>query len=87
MRLVSTPDTIQKFEADFNNCVIRYGDMKKQLGEDMVKFVTPIREKAKAIENDDAYLKEVMLKGAEKARVSARKTIELTREAMGLNYF
>ncbi|QNA43643.1 tryptophan--tRNA ligase [Lacibacter sediminis] len=87
MRLVSTPDTIQKFEDDFNNCVIRYGDMKKQLGEDMVKFVTPIREKAKAIENDDAYLKEVMLKGAEKARISARKTIELTREAMGLNYF
>lgn len=87
MRLVSTPDTIQKFEDDFNNCVIRYGDMKKQLGEDMVKFVTPIREKAKAIENDDAYLKEVMLKGAEKARMSARKTIELTREAMGLNYF
>lgn len=87
MRLVSTPDTIQKFEDDFNNCVIRYGDMKKQLGEDIAKFVAPIREKAKAIENDDAYLKEVMLKGAEKARVSARKTIELTREAMGLNYF
>ncbi len=87
MRLVSTPDTIQKFESDFNNCVIRYGDMKKQLGEDIAKFVAPIREKAKAIENDDAYLKEVMLKGAEKARVSACKTIELTREAMGLNYF
>ena len=87
MRLVSTPDTIQKFEDDFNNCVIRYGDMKKQLGEDIAKFVAPIREKAKAIENDDAYLKNVMLKGAEKARISAQKTIELTREAIGLNYF
>jgi tryptophanyl-tRNA synthetase len=87
MRLVSTPDTIQKFEDDFNNCVIRYGDMKKQLGEDIAKFVAPIREKAKAIENDDAYLKDVMLKGAEKARISAQKTIELTREAIGLNYF
>ena len=87
MRLVSSPDTIQKFEDDFNNCIIRYGDMKKQLGEDIAKFVAPIREKAKAIENDDAYLKDVMLKGAEKARVSAQKTIELTREAIGLNYF
>lgn len=87
MRLVSTPDTIQKFEDDFNNCVIRYGDMKKQLGEDIAKFVAPIREKAKAIENDGAYLKDVMLKGAEKARISAQKTIELTREAIGLNYF
>jgi tryptophanyl-tRNA synthetase len=87
MRLVSTPDTIKKFEDDFNNCVIRYGDMKKQLGEDIVNFVAPIREKAKAIENDDAYLKDVMMKGAEKARISAQKTIELTRQAIGLNYF
>ena len=29
---------IQKFEEDFNNCTIRYGDMKKQLAEDMVAF-------------------------------------------------
>lgn len=87
MRLVSTPDTIKKFEDDFNNCVIRYGDMKKQLGEDIAKFVAPIREKARAIENDDAYLKNVMLMGAEKARISAQKTIELTRQAIGLNYF
>ena len=87
MRLVSTPDTIEKFESDFNNCVIRYGDMKKQLGEDIAKFVAPIREKAAAIQSDDAYLKNVMLQGAEKARISAQKTIELTRQAMGLNYF
>jgi tryptophanyl-tRNA synthetase len=87
MRLVSTPDTIKKFEDDFNKCVIRYGDMKKQLGEDIANFVAPIREKAKAIENDDAYLKDVMMKGAEKARISAQKTIELTRQAIGLNYF
>ena len=87
MRLVSTADTIKKFEDDFNNCVIRYGDMKKQLGEDVAKFVSPIREKAKSIENNDAYLKEVMLKGAEKARKSAKQTIELVRDAVGLNYF
>ena len=87
MRLVSTPDVVEKFEADFNNCVIRYGDMKKQLGEDMARFVAPIREKAAAIQADDAYLKKVMLQGAEKARASAHKTIELVREAMGLNYY
>ena len=43
----------EKFEADFNNCTIRYGDMKKQLAEDMVKFIAPIREKADAIRNDE----------------------------------
>jgi len=87
MKLVSEPSTVEKFEADYNNCTIRYGEMKKQLAEDMVKFIRPIREKADAIRNDTAYLKDVMEKGAEKARMSARATIQLVREAMGLNYF
>ena len=87
MNLVSSADVVQKFEADFNNCTIRYGDMKKQLAEDMVKFITPIREKAESIRNDEKYLKEVMEKGAEKARKSATATMELVREAIGLNYF
>lgn len=87
MKLVSSVETISKYEGDYNNCVIRYGDMKKQLGEDMVKFIAPIREKAEGIRNNPAYLKEVMEKGAEKARKSARATMELVRQAMGLNYF
>jgi tryptophanyl-tRNA synthetase len=87
MKLVSHDETIKKFEDDFNNCTIRYGDMKKQLAEDMVKFITPIRQKADAIRNDEKYLKEVMEKGAEKARKSAKATMELVREAIGLNYY
>ena len=87
MNLVSSADVVQKFETDFNNCTIRYGDMKKQLAEDMVKFITPIREKAESIRNDEKYLREVMEKGAEKARKSAAATMELVREAIGLNYF
>jgi tryptophanyl-tRNA synthetase len=87
MKLVSSPEVLNKFEEDYTNCSIRYGDMKKQLAEDMVKFITPIREKAEAIRNDPAYLKQVMEIGAEKARKSARATMELVRQAMGLNYF
>lgn len=87
MKLVSGADVIKKFEDDYNNCVIRYGDMKKQLGEDMVNFISPIREKVNAILSDEKYLKEVMEKGAEKARKSAKATMELVREAMRLNYF
>lgn len=87
MNLVSNADVVQKFEADFNNCIIRYGDMKKQLAEDMVTFISPIREKAESIRNDEKYLREVMEKGAEKARKSAAATMELVREAIGLNYY
>ena len=55
--------------------------------EDMVKFISPIREKATAIRNDEKYLREIMEKGAEKAKISAKATLEMVREAMGLNYF
>ncbi len=87
MSLVSEKEQVNKFQEDYDECRIRYGDMKKQLAEDMVKFIAPIREKADSIRNNPAYLKEVMEKGAEKARRSAMATMELVREAMGLNYF
>lgn len=86
MKLVSTEEVINKYEADYNNCTIRYGDLKKQLGEDMVKFMSPIREKTNEILANDAFLVEVMKKGAQKARKSAQETMQLVREAMGLNY-
>jgi tryptophanyl-tRNA synthetase len=87
MSLVSEEATLQKFTNDFDKASIRYGDMKKQLAEDMVRFITPIREKAQAIRSDETYLKKVIKDGAEKARESARQTIEKARELVGLNYF
>jgi tryptophanyl-tRNA synthetase len=87
MKLVANQATIEKFESDYDNCTIRYGDMKKQLADDMVKFISPIRQKAETIRNDEKYLQQVMEKGAEKARKSAAVTMELVRGAMGLKYF
>ncbi|HEX2845306.1 MAG TPA: tryptophan--tRNA ligase [Chitinophagaceae bacterium] len=87
MKLVSSGEVIKSFEQAYNDCTIRYGDMKKQLAEDMVSFIAPIRAKAEAIRADKTYLKEVMEKGAEKARQSARATMGKVREAMGLNYY
>ena len=87
MKLVSTEETVKKFDEDYDKCTIRYGDMKKQLAEDMVRFIAPIRQKAMDIRNNESYLKEVMEKGAEKARRSAKATMELVRQAMGLNYY
>jgi tryptophanyl-tRNA synthetase len=86
MKLVGSEAVVKKYDDDFINCTIRYGDMKKQLAEDMVKFINPIRERAKAISADEKYLKTIMEVGAEKARRSAKVTMELVKKAMGLNY-
>jgi tryptophanyl-tRNA synthetase len=87
MKLVSSSDVIQKYEQDFADGTIRYGDMKEQLGNDMVSFIAPVRQKAADILANEKYLQEVMEKGAEKARKSAAATMELVREAIGLKYF
>lgn len=86
MQLVCDQSVIDHFESSYQNCSIRYGDLKKQLAEDMVKFITPIREKAESIRNDKKYLNGVMELGADKARKSAVATMEMVRAAMGLNY-
>lgn len=87
MKIVSGADVVQKFEHDFNNssagnCIIRYGDMKKQLAEDMVNFIQPIREKAADLQNNQELLNTIIQQGAEKARESAQKTIQLVRKAV-----
>lgn len=87
LELVSAKDVVQKFDEDYANLTIRYGDLKGQLAEDMVKFISPIRERAKAIYNDEDYLKQVMADGAAKARASAAKTMDFVKRAMGLDYF
>jgi tryptophanyl-tRNA synthetase len=92
MGLVSTPDTVEKFTADYNNssegnCIIRYGDLKKQLAEDMAAFIKPIREKAVDLQQDTATLQKIMKMGAEKAGESASKTLTLVRSAIGMNYY
>jgi tryptophanyl-tRNA synthetase len=53
----------------------------------MVKFISPIREKAEAIRNNHTLLKEVMEKGAAKAGKSAAATMEIVRQAIGLKYY
>lgn len=87
MKLVSRQEVIEKFEADYDNCNIRYGDMKKQLAEDMVSYISPIRQKAKNIRANVSDLNIILKVGAQKAAESADRTLQEVRKAMGLKYF
>ncbi len=52
MSYVSAPDTLTHFKNQYGDCTIRYGDLKKQLAEDIIKFLSPIREKILDIGSD-----------------------------------
>lgn len=87
MEVVSTPDTLQFFKDKYASCEIRYGDLKKQLAEDIIKFNTPIREKIEDIKNNDVYLNKVVTMGREKAQANAEKTVKEIREIIGIKRF
>lgn len=87
LSIVSTPDTVQHFRDQYAACQIRYGDLKKQLAEDMIQTIAPIRERIKAILADEAYLSKVAKMGAEKAQISASQTVKDVREIMGITKF
>ncbi len=87
MQLVSTPDTYATFLESYNKTGIRYGDMKKQLAEDMAAFVKPIRERAADLQKNEDGLRKILKEGAEKARESASKTIAMARKAIGIHYY
>ncbi|MCF8228635.1 MAG: tryptophan--tRNA ligase [Bacteroidales bacterium] len=87
MEVVSDKEALEYFDEQYNQCSIRYGDMKKQLAEDIEKFVAPIRERIKEIKADEAYLGRVAKMGADKARESASRTLNEVREIIGFRKF
>jgi tryptophanyl-tRNA synthetase len=84
MEIVSEPDTLRFFKESYANCSIRYGDLKKQLAEDIVKFTSPIYERMKELDSNDDFLRKTARLGAEKARESASKTVREVREIIGI---
>ena len=83
MEIVSTKDTYDYFNEKYNNCEIRYGDMKKQLAADINAFCAPIRERIIDIAANTEYMEKVAREGAAKARESAAKTLNEVRQIIG----
>lgn len=85
--VVTDPVIIKQFEDQYNDCTIRYGDLKKQLAEDMINFTEPFRERIAELASNDDYIKKVMNMGKEKARESASKTVEEVRQIIGFRKY
>ena len=87
LKVVSKTETIDFFNDQYNNCNIRYGDLKKQLAEDMIAFTEPFRERIMDLSSDDDYIKKLMNIGADKAHESAKKTIDEVRKIIGFRKY
>ena len=87
MKVVSEPSVVNYFTEKHAQCTIRYGDLKKQLAEDIIKVTEPIRERITAILADNKYMSRVVAEGAVKARESASATVREVREIIGYRNF
>ena len=83
LEIVSSKDTYNYFDEKWNDCSIRYGDLKKQLAEDIIIATDPIRERIKEFSSNSELLNKVAKAGAEKARESAAATLNEVRQIIG----
>ena len=60
---------------------------KRQLAQNIIDFLKPIKEKRKYYEERPELVDEILLKGTKKAQEEAKKTMKKVKEAMMLNYF
>jgi len=60
-----------------------YGDLKKDVAEALVEFVTPVQARVKSYLDDSAELDKVLARGAERAREVASRTLARTYEKLG----
>ena len=87
MEIASSKDTYDYFNEKWNDCSIRYGDLKKQLAEDLVNTLAPIRERIIEISSDLEKLDKIARMGAEKARESAGATLREVRKIIGFKVY
>jgi tryptophanyl-tRNA synthetase len=83
LEIVSSKETYDYFNEKWNDCSIRYGDLKKQLAADIAAFNQPIQEKIEYYSNNKDLLERIAREGAEKARESASKTLAEVRKIIG----
>ncbi len=74
--------SIGELEREFEGA--GYGDFKLAVGEAVVDYLTPVRERFATLRADEAGLEATLRRGAEKARAIAVETMAGVRAAMGV---
>ncbi|RJQ38373.1 tryptophan--tRNA ligase [Candidatus Microgenomates bacterium] len=84
LRLFDQADLCKKFEQDYRDKKIRYGEMKNQAAEVIYQGLKAFREKRKEFENNPEMVDSIIKKGIEECQQMAKETMLEVREKMGL---
>ncbi|MBQ8656516.1 MAG: tryptophan--tRNA ligase [Prevotella sp.] len=83
LRIASTEETYNYFDEKWNDCTLRYGDLKKQIAADLCATIAPIRERIEEYSANQELLDRIAREGAEHARESAAATLREVRHIIG----
>jgi len=79
-----TNRTIEDIQKEFEKK--SYAEFKKSLAQVVINYLEPFRKKEKELETRDVYVKDILNKGAIRAKTIAETTMKEVREKMGLTY-
>jgi tryptophanyl-tRNA synthetase len=84
LKLVAEPDELAQWDQKYRAGGLGYGSVKKRLAELLIEYFKPYRQKRAELENDMAFVEQILGAGAERAGVVARQTLSTVRQAVGL---
>jgi len=85
-RLFASPEQTAEMRDKYLRGGYGYGHAKKDLYELLLEFFRPHRDERARLLADSSHLRDVLRKGAEKARAEAEITMKTVREAVGVIY-
>ena len=84
LKLFASADELKQWDEKYRKGGAGYGEAKKRLVELIIEYFKPYREKRAELEGNPDYVKQVLAKGAQRARAIARVTLMEARKAVGL---
>jgi tryptophanyl-tRNA synthetase len=87
LKLFASAEEIKQWEDRYRKGPMGYGEAKKSLAELIVEYFRPFRKKRAELERNTDYVKEILAKGAQRARAVASVTLADARKAVGLGRY
>lgn len=86
LKLFASPEKMREVHALYVNGGAAYGYLKQDLFELINDYFAGARARKKELLDNPDYLRQILARGAEKARAKATVTLDLARDRMGLKY-
>ncbi|MEA3496960.1 MAG: tryptophan--tRNA ligase [Bacteroidota bacterium] len=84
LKACNKTEIVKSLIADYDSGQLKYKELKDNVSDALVELSNKFKERKKEILSDENKVKELMIKGSEKARVIAKKTIEEVKQLNGL---